>query len=344
MIILFNMDEFIRIKDENKAKKSRKMLSLSSVNWNQFYVYLFIDRKQSVSQSNVSAIHSRFNILQKHFASTPFDRDNFNSFIMLLREKKYKVNYINNFIKLAKHLDKYLGNNVLQDYTYFKKPQYIYVDYLSPEEIEQLAETTIEYARESKEKNYRYKCLYYFMGTTGCRIREALDLTWDNVFETYAIFRETKNGEERLVPIRKKLQNLMAELPRDNPSVFQLKDISIINDDLKKRATVCGIKKRVHNHLFRHSFVSTMLKLGVSEKYIMRITGHKSSDAMNPYAHAIIADLENVLDMHPLNMEEQTYEEARKLIQEFVNTKINKRKFKVITQESLESLNVILSR
>lgn len=326
---------------EDNPNKNRKMLSLT---WQQFHVYLFVDKKQSTTKSNMYAIRSRFNILLKRFTKVPLDRDNFNLFISELRDKNYKVNYINNFIKLAKHIDKCLGNNYIQDYTYFKKPHYIHVDYLSPEEIEKLAETIIPYSRESEQKNYRYKCLYYFLGTTGCRIREAIDLTWDNVFETYAIFRETKNGEERLVPIRKKLQLLMRELPKNNPLVFQLKDVSIINDDLKKRAKACGIQKRVYNHLFRHSFVSTMLKLKVSEKYIMKITGHKSSDAMTPYAHAMIADLEEILDMHPLNMSEQTYEEIERMYEELTEKRVNKIKFQVVIQKSIEGIHIWLKK
>lgn len=308
--------------------------SMSTLSWEEFSVYLLIDLKLSDNKANISGLKSRYRVIKDWFNDKPFTRENFNLFIMDIKSKGYKPSYLNNFIKVAKHIDKYIGTKVIQDYTHFKSPKYKYIDYLTADEIREIANVKINYARNSDLLNKRYQALYLFMGSVGCRINEALQMRWTDYFSNYAIFRETKNGEDRIVPIRKPIQKLLDELPRGNGTVFEISDNSQVNDDLKRRAKACKIKKRVYNHLFRHSFVSIMLKLKVSETYIRRITGHKSAASMEGYAHAMIDDLESVMDMHPLNMEDQTLKDLSERYKDFTEVAVNKGRFNTFIEET----------
>src|SRR5579872_4436404 len=184
---------------------------LSSENWNELSTYLFIDRKISRENSSEHSLKSRFNIICAYFSQIPFNRDNFNKFIAE-KQPYHKPSYLNNFIKMAKHIDKFYKLYELQDYTYFKDKKQKLVDTLTADEIKQIAEVLIDYKRQAEEINFRQKCIFYLFGTTGLRASELLNILWDNYFEDYIVLLGTKNGDDRLIPIPDFLKELINKL------------------------------------------------------------------------------------------------------------------------------------
>lgn len=312
--------------------------------WSEVETYLFIDLKLSENKGNKQSIRSRFFILAKNFQDKPLTRENFNTFIYDMKNQGYKESYINGFIKLAKHIDKLYGLNEITDYTYFKEKRQHLVDIFTPEEIKRIADLKVRYQRLRKDRNARYRCAYYLLGTTGMRIGELLNLKWEDYFGDYCILRETKNGDERVVPIPDFVVQIINNLPRTNERVFGTLDDSAINQDLKVRCKKLNInKQRLTVHVFRHSFITTMLKQNqASVIQIARIVGHKKIESTNLYSHMLIEDLRMCQSNHPLVRNEETLKEVADRLYKIAAGLIDNNRFVIKTRGTSKDFSLTL--
>jgi integrase len=285
-----------------------------TVTWEEFAAYLLIERKQAGGK-NLQTIKSRFHKLELWFNGKEFNRQNFNSFIYSLTESKFKNSYINCFIKLGKHIDRYFKLNELADYTYFKENREKTNEPLTPREIRRLAEVRIKYTRDRDLLNQRYKTLIYFLGVVGSRITETLLLTKECLTSGPTPMvnfpaETTKSFKDRSCPIPKWLYQMLMELP-DADTLFGIKDRSNVSDDLKKRAIACKIEKRVHPHLFRDSSINNQLDDDIPLEEVTQFHGHASTAVTFKYYTRIklkkIAD--NLNNNYSFYKEEQTVEE-----------------------------------
>lgn len=319
--------------------------------WSTFKTYLYIDRKLSDNASASYAYKSRFNKIVSYFIDKDFNRENFNKLISEMKEKKYASSHINNIIKIAKHLDKWLKLNQLQDYTYFKEGKRANFDILSPFEIEGIANIKIRYKKMNAYINSRQKALFLLLGTTGCRIGEALSLKFNDVYSTppYVIFRETKNNDDRQVPISNELYNLLISLPHKNDYVFSSGrgnrlETQQVNIDLKVRAKKLKIKKRVWAHLFRHSYVTTMLEMGVDALDIAVIVGHKDPKNTLRYKNSLIGHYVNIIHMHPLLKKDMSWEYRVSRLKDNINRTFDKNIFKILITEENNNLKISINK
>lgn len=236
---------------------------------------------------------------------------------------------------MGKHIDKMMGLNFLSDYSYFRENRNPSKEILSPEEIEKLAEVEIKYYRDSKNINLRYKALIYFMGTTGCRISEALNLMWSDIGGETAVFKDTKNGETRYVPVTPLVLNLMKQLPKESDRVFNLTTPWCVRLDIKLRAERVGINKNIYPHLFRHSFITTMLKNGCPIPLLARIVGHKDWGSTNRYTHLVLSDLENALySYHPLLKANQSFYLVKQRVNAVIRNLVDNSRFNISFSET----------
>lgn len=72
-------------------------------------------------------------------------------------------------------------------------------------------------------------------------------------------------------------------------------------DELKKRARILGVNKRVHPHLFRHCFITQAVKADVVPAKLMKAVGHTSVQSYFRYTHLVADDIIDVFEKHPLN-------------------------------------------
>lgn len=315
---------------------------LNRAYWQDFQRYLLIDKKLKTTKRNLNPLRSRYAIIQKFFTTKEFNRDNFNIFIQDKVLSGYKNTYINGFIKIAKHIDKWLKINEIQDYTYFREKDEEY-EILTSEEIKALADCEIEYKRDRKFQTIRNRALIYFVSLTGCRIYEAIDLEWKDIRESpvpHAILRDTKNNEDRIVPLRSTLLGLLKDIPKRSTKVFDLKDDAHVSLDLKKRALACKITKRVWWHLFRHSYVTTMLSSGLDALIVAKIVGHKDPRSTQRYNQMNIMSLAMAMDMHPLCKDNQTIGLISSHLKDYIEKLLNKTIFKLCINESPEKLTI----
>jgi integrase len=129
---------------------------------------------------------------------------------------------------------------------------------------------------------------------SGCRIHEAVSLTWaDVVFERGALTvtggeRGTKNSEVRIIPMTDALRSLLLRL-RQARQPQPSDRVSAIDSAKKCLATACrrlGFPAFTH-HDFRHFFATTCIESGVDIPTVSRWLGHKDGGAlaMRVYGH-----------------------------------------------------------
>ena len=59
-------------------------------------------------------------------------------------------------------------------------------------------------------------------------------------------------------------------------------------------AKAAGIKRKVHMHMLRHSFVTHLLEEGRDVRYVQELLGHKSIKTTERYTHVVSDALLNV--------------------------------------------------
>lgn len=137
---------------------------------------------------------------------------------------------------------------------------------------------------------------------TGMRSGEIRTIEKKNIFlsKNYMIGGiKTKAGINRIIPIHPKIKNLIEyyynEYPEKNFLFSQQKserafaESTFVNNFIVFRK-IMGFE---HNrHATRHTFISALQKLGISETKIKRIVGHKSQDVTDGvYTHFEPKDL-----------------------------------------------------
>jgi integrase len=141
--------------------------------------------------------------------------------------------------------------------------------------------------------------LLLFLILSGARIGEAVNLEWTNVDlnARWMVFRDTKNGEDRGVPIHQHLVTALANLPgeREGP-VFRThrgqqygdRDAYGGGGQIKTAwRTACrrGGIVDLHPHDLRHSFSTWLTMAGTHEQVRDEIMGHESTHMGRRYAH-----------------------------------------------------------
>lgn len=313
--------------------------------WRVFSTYLLTEKKYSGKPAALQATKSHFRKVVRYFHNKDFNRQNFNEFIAGMREKKYATAYLNKMITIGKHIDKFLNINAIQDYSYFFEKKSITLEILTPSEIEKMAKINIPYKKHCRYLNKRQKLLILLLGTTGCRIGEALSLKFSDIHTSpaYVIFRETKNGDDRIVPISQSLFKEILNLPRKNEFVFSSGrggklELQQVNLDMKKRAKACGIKKRVWCHLFRHSYITTMLEQGVDISDIAVIVGHRDVNTTMHYKNSLLTHYIDVVHAFPLLRGEISWEQLSQKICTFISKAVDTRHHSLKMKERNDKL------
>lgn len=152
---------------------------------------------------------------------------------------------------------------------------------------------------------------------TGIRVGELVGLIFEDVLiggnfkNSLSVRAEiSKTGEEREIPISKKLKDVLQEYlnwlePRkvviapDAPLFQQMnrqeklstRQIERIVADLSKKS----IGRRIHPHILRHTFATNMMRLA-DIRIVQTILGHKSIASTQIYTHPNNQDLAQAVE------------------------------------------------
>ena len=153
-----------------------------------------------------------------------------------------------------------------------------------------------------KDADYElYLCVLLAL-TTGARKSEILKLTWQNTdLENKAIyFLETKNGEDRTVPMPEILYEELKAF-KEQSKVRRIKNdylfmttegkprfnlIDKLYPDVVKKWEVITKYEKITFHGLRHTYSSVGALLGINTDIIDKITGHKNGRMTSRYTHA----------------------------------------------------------
>ncbi len=319
--------------------------------WPALKDYIFSDRKLRYSKHNEQVELSRFRAIVSFFLKNnlSFSRSNFTKFIADKQNygnsrsgKKYANNTLNNYIKTAKHIARYFGSREFDDYTFFEKKIKVDVNIISPDNIRKLSSLDLPYVRMGKFINQRQKTLLLFQATTGCRINEALSLLWKDVedYPPHVLFRDTKNGEDRIVPIGKEIYELLQSLPRKSDLVFcsrtgQKLLQSDVNKDYQARAKQLGLP-RFTTHDLRYSYITTTQESGMDSLDVAHLVGHKDPKTTMGYKRSNLAYYSSIIYQHPLLQKENSIMDVSERVASLAKRMVNKDVFSIYIQEHEE--------
>ena len=173
----------------------------------------------------------------------------------------------------------YVGRSPMRDVTMLEE---------NPARLRYLSQN--EWAKLYDESPEHLKTLFLTLVSTGLRLGEALNLTWDKVdFENGILHvADSKSKRPRDVPIPSALKAALAEL-RENSTcqeVFTYRDKALIS----VRSGFLGACKRaeiknLRLHDMRHTFASWQAMAGTPILTLKELLGHKDIQQTMRYAH-----------------------------------------------------------
>ena len=127
---------------------------------------------------------------------------------------------------------------------------------------------------------------------TGARLGEITQLCWKDINLTQAVahLRDTKNGEERYIPLSRVAVECLTTMPHG----FDGRLIPVHKESAKQsfRAAVKRSGSRnLRFHDLRHEAVSRFFELGLNPMEVAAISGHKTLQMLKRYTHLKACDL-----------------------------------------------------
>ncbi len=224
--------------------------------------------------------------------------DKIDDFILMLSEKGMARNTINKKAIAVKGLYKYLASE--------GKIEVHLGDVSVPQIKRKLPETLsndeiVKLFRQPDPESYK-GCMDLAMMelcySCGLRVSELVDakLSGLNVKEKYIkVFG--KESKERIIPIRDEALYCVSEylefrnmIKTRSKRLFLHSDGTPIkrqyfNSILNTYAKRAGITKKVHPHMLRHSFATTMIENGANLKQVQALLGHAKIETTQIYTH-----------------------------------------------------------
>lgn len=149
---------------------------------------------------------------------------------------------------------------------------------------------------EEVGNNLMYKGIIFLFINTGVRLTELYNIEKKNVNlkELEILLTKTKNGEDRLVYFRPVIKDLVGQLLKEESShnfllhnrirnrPISYKDVVYLFNKIKKDLNM----KKLHPHMFRHTFATNLLVNGVDIKTVMDLMGHNNLSTTQRYMHS----------------------------------------------------------
>ncbi len=169
-----------------------------------------------------------------------------------------------------------------------KRQRSLMPDLLSDDDIANLIAAFDEYDRPLAE----------FVATTGCRINEALTLTWDCIKNNRITFTNTKERKDKIVYIPQQLLERIEANRIENctlvfPNRWGLSRQNNIRRCIDRAAKRAGIKSNVHWHVLRHS-AATRMVMAAPLPVVQAVLGHRNISTTQKYIHVAGQQLQEI--------------------------------------------------
>ena len=141
----------------------------------------------------------------------------------------------------------------------------------------------ISYA--NKQRNKYISTIIQFAVETGMRRSEILKLKWNdvNLVTGIASLYDTKNGDDRHIPLTKTAIQLLSNLTQSNEFVFPISAncLRLAWERCRNKSNIKGLRF----HDLRHEAVSRFFEMGLSVPEVALISGHKDVRQLFRYTH-----------------------------------------------------------
>lgn len=173
--------------------------------------------------------------------------------------------------------------------------------YLTVEEAERVIET-------ATERGEPWKAVVLFLLHTGARWGETRGLKWEDIDldEGFVIFKKTKGGRSRTVPLLPEVVEELKKLERRGEFVFMVKKRGGDYGQLPKfqggprRYPWDPPGMKVSPHVFRHTFAAWRLRAGVGLEKVQKWLGHSSiSMTVDIYGHILPEEHREEIGKYP---------------------------------------------
>ncbi|MBO0703092.1 MAG: tyrosine-type recombinase/integrase, partial [Candidatus Dormibacteraeota bacterium] len=174
--------------------------------------------------------------------------------------------------------------------------------------------TRDEIAAMEKAANLRDALIVRLLADTGIRASELCGLRVDDLVdrERHDYIKVRGKGEkERLVPVPPATARRLRHYIRSRPPTgtsgdrifvsrrrnartgeYEPIEVSGLEQVIRSLARDAGLRKRVYPHIFRHTYISELLKRKVDSTKVRRVVGHSSTQLIDRvYGHLLHSDL-----------------------------------------------------
>jgi len=155
-----------------------------------------------------------------------------------------------------------------------------------------------------------FKNLVSFGIFSGCRVGELVNLQWGDINLTEQVIEirnkekfTTKTGKNRKIPISLKLLEVIKQMKIcDNEDyVFLQKHGMPFSKDratrfMKRYLKIANLPEYLTFHCLRHTFITTLLRKGVSIYIVKELAGHADIKTTEIYAHLVTDDLKDAVN------------------------------------------------
>ena len=146
-------------------------------------------------------------------------------------------------------------------------------------------ELSILIAHANKQRNTYISTIIQFAVETGMRRSEILKLKWIdvNLKTRIASLYDTKNGDERHIPLTKTAVQLLSNLTQLSDFVFPISAncLRLAWERCRNKSNIKGLRF----HDLRHEAVSRYFEMGLSVPEVALISGHKDVRQLFRYTH-----------------------------------------------------------
>ena len=142
-------------------------------------------------------------------------------------------------------------------------------------------ELLLQYAKLNR--NIYIASIIEFAIETGMRRSEILKLKWENLDNGIASLLDTKNGEDRNIPLTKDAQRILENMDKVSDYVFPITANCLKSawNRIKQKSNI----KDLRFHDLRHEAVSRFFEMGLSIPEVALISGHKDVRQLFRYTH-----------------------------------------------------------
>lgn len=282
------------LKFTHKDSPSLKTPIAIAIHW-----YAETDRKHKKSYSSEKY---RLRTISRHFGTLPVEA--------IIKDPSLIQDFIN--IRLTKvstgtarrdagtlqcflnHLRKVVGLQFPDVYQHIKMPKDSEIRKFIPTE-EQI------YKVIGNIKDLEMRDIAFLLAETGCRRSEITNLCVGDVHceRKYIVCRDTKNGEDRKVPLSAPAISILCRILiklAGRPDTYKLFQVSAqrLSKEFRKAADMEGLGEFVL-HSLRHYRLSKFIANGHDAMLVSKVSGHKDHRMLNRYVKIEAEDLASIL-------------------------------------------------